>query len=122
MKIIIPVDKSEITSPVSNSFGRAVYFIVYDSDKETFTVIDNEATNSHGGAGIKAAQTVVDQKADVLITPRCGENAAKILNMANIVIYQSMEGNTKANIDYLRAGTLSKLTTIHEGFHNHGAK
>ena len=53
------------------------------------TFIENSAANSEGGAGIKAAQNVVDSKAEILITPRCGQNAADVLQAADIKIYKT---------------------------------
>ncbi len=70
MKIGIPGDESDITSEVCISFGRTPYFIVFDTETNNIDVIDNSEAASSGGAGIKAAQNLVDEKIDVLLTPR----------------------------------------------------
>ena len=71
MKIAIPVDEKSMGTNVCVSFGRTPYFLIYDTESKESSFINNSAASSSGGAGIKAAQTVVDSKADVLLTPRC---------------------------------------------------
>ncbi len=120
MKIAIPVDEKNLESNVCVSFGRAPYFLVYDVETKESVFIDNSAASSKGGAGIKAAQTIVDNKADVLLTPRCGQNAADVIKSANIKIYKTIAGSVKDNIDAFTANKLSLLDEFHAGFHGHG--
>ena len=122
MKIAIPVDDKDIKSNVCVSFGRAPYFLFYDTDKKQSDFIDNSAANSQGGAGIKAAQIIVDNNADVLITPRCGENAAEVLKAANISIYKSNDNSIEDNLKDFTEERLKLLTEIHSGFHGHGGR
>ncbi|NCA67645.1 MAG: dinitrogenase iron-molybdenum cofactor biosynthesis protein [Clostridia bacterium] len=120
MKIAIPVDVNSIDTTVCISFGRAPYFMIFDTEKGNSVFLDNSAAASSGGAGIKAAQLVVDNGAEVLITPRCGENAAAVLFAANIKLYKSTDAVAKANIDLYLISKLPILNEIHAGFHNHG--
>ncbi|MDI9475701.1 MAG: NifB/NifX family molybdenum-iron cluster-binding protein [Natronincolaceae bacterium] len=120
MKIVIPVDGKDIEANVCESFGRTPYYLVYDTETEESEFIDNSAATSAGGAGIRAAQAVVDTKANVLLTPRCGENAAEVLEAAGIEIYKTEGTSIKENIDAFVEGKLSLLDEIHAGFHGHG--
>lgn len=122
MKIAMPVDDKSIATSVCMSFGRTPYFLIYDTESKESIFLDNSAAASQGGAGIKAAQTLVDNKVSVLLTPRCGQNAAEVIKAANIKIYRTINDSIKDNIDALIDGKLSLLTEIHAGFHNHGAK
>ena len=122
MKLVIPVDEKNIDSVVCISFGRTPYFLVYNTETKEISFLDNSAIASSGGAGIKAAQSIVDIEGDILITPRCGENAADVLEAADIKIYKSKEKNAKGNIEDFINGVLLELTDIHEGFHGQGAK
>jgi predicted Fe-Mo cluster-binding NifX family protein len=119
MKIAIPVDEKSMESNVCVSFGRTPYFLIYDNDTKEIEFLDNSAVASTGGAGIKAAQMIADNKADVLLTPRLGENAADVLKAAGIEIYKTTTASAKDNIDALIAGKLSLLNEIHAGFHRH---
>jgi predicted Fe-Mo cluster-binding NifX family protein len=122
MKIVIPVDEKNAASSVCQSFGRAPYFLIFDSETKESTFIENSAAKSAGGAGIRAAQIVVDSEAEALLTPRLGENAFDVLKAADIKIYQSTNASVKENIDAFIDGKLSLLQEIHAGFHRHGDK
>ena len=115
----MPVNDNNIETTICPSFGRTPYFLVYDVDTKISTFIDNSAAASQGGAGIKAAQSIVDSKVEILITPRCGQNAADVLKAAGIKIYKSTCDSAKENIDLYVNGKLSLLNDIHPGFHNH---
>ena len=120
MKIAIPVDEKSVDSNVCVSFGRTPYFLIYDVDTKESVFLDNSAAASTGGAGIKAAQTIVDNKANVLLTPRCGENAAEVLKSADIEIFKTTSASVKDNIDAFIDGKIPLLDEIHAGFHGHG--
>ncbi|MGI6091291.1 MAG: NifB/NifX family molybdenum-iron cluster-binding protein [Saccharofermentanales bacterium] len=120
MKIAIPVENKALEANVSTVFGRANYFLIYDTEREESVFVDNLAQSSAGGAGIKAAQTVADQKVNALLTPRLGENAADILEAAGIKIYQAINASARENIDAFGDGKLSLLDEVHAGFHEHG--
>ena len=113
MKIAIPVDDGNICV----SFGRTPYFMLYDTENNESRFINNSAANSQGGAGIKAAQIIVDNNADVLITPRCGQNAAEVLIAANVKIYKALNNSIEENLTEFKNDKLSILTEIHAGFH-----
>jgi len=93
---------------------------VWDTEIEDATYLDNPGADSSGGAGITAAQSVVDQKVDALIVPRIGKNASDVTDVAGITIYKSITDNILENIQLLTLGKLEILTDIHPGFHNHG--
>jgi predicted Fe-Mo cluster-binding NifX family protein len=120
MKIVIPLESRSLDVPVCPSFGRTPLFVLVDTEKDTEEFLDNGAAASQGGAGIKAAQMIVDQGAVAVITYRLGQNAADVLTAANVEIYKAQDGTVKDNIERFKEGKLSLLTDIHPGFHNHG--
>lgn len=120
MKVVVPVESKSLDAPVCPSFGRTPLFVLYDTDSGIYEFIDNGAAASQGGAGIKAAQTLVDSGAAALITYRCGENAAQVLNAAGVKMYKAQDGSVTDNIVDFKEGKLSLLTEIHPGFHHHG--
>lgn len=120
MIIAVPVDEKNIKSRVCVSFGRTPYFLIYDTDSKEDKILDNSAAASAGGAGIKAAQLIADNKANILLTPRLGEKAADVLKAAKIAIYKTTNASAKENIDAFIAGKLSLLDEIHKGLHGHG--
>lgn len=120
MKLAIPVDQQNVETNVCTSFGRAPYFMIYDSKTKESEFIDNSAAASAGGAGIKAAQVIVDSGAEVLLTPRCGKNAADVLEGAGIKLYKTVKPLAQENIDAFEASELETLDEIHSGLHGRG--
>jgi len=122
MKIAIPVNDKSMETSVCQSFGRTPYFLIYDVESKDSFFIDNSGIASQGGAGIKAAQVIVDNGATALLTPRCGENAADVLNVAGVKIYKSIGESIQESISSYINGELLVLSDIHPGFHNHEGK
>ena len=58
MKIAIPLDENK--KDVCVSFARAPYFMVCDGNEDAVEIIENPAAEAEGGAGLKAAQLVLD--------------------------------------------------------------
>lgn len=113
MKIAIPLDENK--TDVCLVLARAPYFLFWENEKQT--VAENPAADAQGGAGVQAAQFLVDCNATVLITPRCGQNAADVFTSADMKIYKS---SNKAAADDLAAyldGKLEELTHFHGGYH-----
>ncbi|MEF9852998.1 MAG: NifB/NifX family molybdenum-iron cluster-binding protein [Hydrogenoanaerobacterium sp.] len=119
MKIAIPVDENSLESAVCVSFGRAPYFMLYDTESKEAIFHKNAAAEAEGGAGLKAAQFIVDSKADVLLTVRCGQNAADVLNAADIKTYKTIKKGAEENIVDFEAEKLAVMTQFHAGFHGH---
>lgn len=115
MKVVLPIDENK--KDICVSFARAPYFMTFDDTDNKTELIENIAASAQGGAGLAAAQALVDLQADVLITVRCGENAAKVLQAAGIEIYRSQVDDAQENIDLYKEKKLAKLTHFHAGFH-----
>ncbi len=62
MKIAIPVVDASMDSSICVSFGRSPYFLIYETESKESLFIENSAAESQGGAGIKAAQIIVDHQ------------------------------------------------------------
>lgn len=120
MIIAIPIDDQTPENTVCISFGRAPGFLIYDTESGKQSIVNNSAAASQGGAGIKAAQAVVDSKAEAVLTPRCGENAAEVIKAAGIKIYKTINNSIKDNIKAFNAGELSLLEDISPGKHGQG--
>ncbi|KXL52807.1 dinitrogenase iron-molybdenum cofactor [Anaerotignum neopropionicum] len=117
MKIAIPVNEMRVEAEVCVSFGRAPYFLFYDTESRETEFIPNPAAAAQGGAGIKAAQAIVDGAANVLLTVRSGENAAEVFHAAKIMVYKTTKVTAKENIDEFEKGQLAQMTHFHAGFH-----
>lgn len=122
MKIAIPTEDKSMEANICQSFGRTPYFMIFDTDSKEAVFLDNSAAASQGGAGIKAAQNIVDSQVSVLITPRCGENAAEVIKAANIRMYKTINDSILDNMLAFSEGKLALLEEIHAGFHGSAGK
>lgn len=102
------------------SFARTPFYLVYDNESKKEEYLDNTAAASQGGAGIIAAQLLVDDKIDVVLTPRCGKNSADVLSAAGIRLYKTQSLGAEENLVKYLEGNLDKLDNIHPGFHIRG--
>jgi len=117
MKIAIPVDEKILETSVCASLGRAPYFLLRDTESGKDEFIVNTAADAQGGAGLKAAQLIVDSGADVVLTVRCGRNAADVLKAAGVKIYKTELTGVKENLAAFQEGKLAEMTQFHAGFH-----
>lgn len=118
MKIIMPVEEKKLDGDLCISFARAPLFLIYDTKSKENHFVENTAASSVSGAGIKAAQFIVDSGVDALLTPRCGENALEVMTAANISIYQTKSVSIPASIDAFIKGELLSLHSAQTGLHH----
>lgn len=118
MKIGISSLGETLASEVDVRFGRAAYFIIYDTDEGSFSCIDNaQNVESMQGAGIQAAQNVINTGAKALITPNCGPNAYKVLSSAGIKVFKCGDGKVEDIINEFKNGTLEELNNANVDGH-----
>ena len=106
MKVAISSSGTALVSNVDARFGRCPYFIIYDTGEETFSHIDNQSRQAMGGAGIQAAQMIVNQDVEAVITGNIGPNAYKVLSAASINVYSGTTGTVENAIDRLKKDEL----------------
>jgi predicted Fe-Mo cluster-binding NifX family protein len=110
MKIIIPSTGKSWEDKVDERFGRARGFALYDEDENKLSWLSNETNMNAGhGAGIQAAQLVVNTGAEILITGEIGPKAREILQKTNIKIYKSANNNVKQAYDNFKQGLLKEV-------------
>lgn len=112
MKIAIPVKDNTLKSGVSPNYGRAPYYFIYDGNSEEGSFVANPAASESGGAGVRAAQFLIDQGVEVLLTPRLGDHAAEVLMEAQIQLYQTRKEGLEVNLYAFLMGHLPSLDEI----------
>jgi len=73
-----------------------------------FEAMPNEAIAAPGGAGIQAAQTVVNKGANVLISGNIGPNAFQVLSTADVKIATGAYGTVKEAVEMYKSGKLNE--------------
>ena len=110
MKVAISCVGQSLEDDLDPRFGRAAFFLVVDTEKMSFSVIDNAARAASGGAGIAAAQSVIDQHVEAVIAGQLGPNALNVLSSADIALYQGISGSAYSNIIAFNQQKLARIT------------
>lgn len=119
MKICITATGKDLESELDPRFGRAQFFLVYDLDKGSFQVIDNESIEASGGAGTAASQKMSESGAEVVISGNFGPNASDALTAFDIEMYTSSVKKVKDVIDDFKNENLKKVSSATvEGHHS----
>ncbi|SDK73950.1 Predicted Fe-Mo cluster-binding protein, NifX family [Maridesulfovibrio ferrireducens] len=85
MLIAISTNGSDLDSPLEPRFGRATGFIVYDTDSENHSFVDNSANSTlPQGAGIQTAELLAGKGVNVVISGTVGPKATQALNRGGI--------------------------------------
>ncbi len=92
MNIIISAQTDAISGAVDERFGRCRWMIKFDTGTSQWQAFENPGLTASGGAGIAAAQFVVEQNAEAVISGDFGPNAAEALRAGNIAMYRLGEG------------------------------
>jgi predicted Fe-Mo cluster-binding NifX family protein len=110
MKLAISAVGPNPTDPVDPRFGRARYFLLYDTESEVYTVIDNaDQVAAMQGAGIQAAQNVTASGVEALLTGRCGPKAFQVLEAAGVQIFGGVQGSVQQALQAWRENKLQRL-------------
>lgn len=115
-KICVTASGPELDALIDPRFGRCAYFIFIDSDTMQFEAVQNDAVNTFGGAGIKAAQKVASMGAEVVITGSVGPNAYPALENSDIRILTGASGSVKEAVENFNQDSLSEITTPGPGY------
>jgi predicted Fe-Mo cluster-binding NifX family protein len=109
MRIAISATGKNIENLLDMRFGRCDFFQIHDSENGTFKIVDNKGQLSSGGAGIAAAQQLLDEKVDIIITGNLGPNAFKIIETAKIRAYKCGNITIKSVLEKFNNNQLEEI-------------
>ena len=118
MKICITSQGDNLGAEVDSRFGRANYFLIVDTDNMENEVVKNPYTQTGGGAGIQAAQFVVNKGVEAVITGNTGPNAFQVLKETGLSVISGVSGSVKSAIEKYKNGELESVEnpTVNEKF------
>jgi predicted Fe-Mo cluster-binding NifX family protein len=108
MKIAVSATGKDLDCQMDPRFGRCQYFVFVDSETMETEAVDNGGLMASGGAGVQAAQTIVQKEAKALITGNLGPNAASALSASGIKVYLVPGGTVRNVIEGYQAGRLTE--------------
>ena len=109
MKVVVSSSGADKTSMLDPRFGRCSYFIFVDTETDTVDAVVHGAVSSGHGAGIQAAQSVIEAGAEAVISRRVGPNAFQVMAAAGLKVYESDAASVEEAVAALKAG---KLTAV----------
>jgi len=110
MKIAVSATGKDLNCQIDPRFGRCQYFIFVDPGTMEFEALENKGLMASGGAGVQAAQLIVQKGASALITGNLGPNAASALSASGIKVHLVSGGTIKEVIEALRVGKLQEAS------------
>ena len=115
MKIVICAQSNDSQSNVDTRFGRTAYFGMYDTEANEWDFVPNQQNlQAAQGAGIQAAQTVIDAEADVLLAANVGPKAMAALSAGGVKVF-TVEGSLSLP-QAVENYTAGKLTNLQEAY------
>lgn len=118
MKVIVTSVGPDIESPVSGVFGRAPYFLEVDTDDLSCSPLRNPAVEQSSGAGIEAAQFVLKQGPEALISSNVGPNAFQVLTAGSVPCYEAGSGTVRESVEAFSRGELGALGSANAASHS----
>jgi predicted Fe-Mo cluster-binding NifX family protein len=106
MKIAITSNGANLDAPTSPVFGRCPMIVLVETETLQFEAIENPAIAVPSGAGIQAAQLVVERGAQAVVTGNIGPNALDVFQSAGVPIYLFNEGTVRDAVETFMAGKL----------------
>lgn len=118
MKVVVSSAGDNLDAEVSPIWGRCAYFLFVDTDTMQAEALPNVAVNARGGAGIQAAQFVVQEGAQVVLSGNLGPNAMQVLQAADVPFYAVNSGTVREAVEAYKAGALQANSgpTVDEDF------
>ncbi|WP_058484909.1 NifB/NifX family molybdenum-iron cluster-binding protein [Defluviitalea phaphyphila] len=110
MKIAVSSIGKNLDDMVDIRFGRCNYFIIYDTDKGFIKAIANRGQVSGGGAGIAAAQQIIDEDVDAVITGNMGPNSFNLFKTSDIKVYSCGSMKVERAIELLKEQKLEEIS------------
>ena len=107
MRIVVTSSGTHLDAPISPVFGRCPIYLFVDTETLASEAVENPAISASSGAGIQAAQFVVEQGARALLTGNIGPNAANALEAADVPVYQIFEGTVRQAVEMFKQGRLN---------------
>lgn len=109
MRIAVSSQGETLDAPASPVFGRCPTYLFVDPETMAFEVVPNPAMSQGGGAGIQAAQFVVNQGAAAVLSGNLGPNAFDVLQAAGVPGYLVSDGTVRQAVEAYKAGQLQPM-------------
>ena len=112
MILFITAQGKSLEDRFNTKFGRTPWFIRFDSETGDWEAFENSATAQAHGAGVAAAQFLIDRGAQAAISGRFGPNAYQALSAAGILMLAHPDDNQTVQ-EVIDLWQEDQLETVH---------
>ena len=112
MKVCVTSSGKSLDAQLDPRFGRCRYFIIVETESLELEAIDNTAAAAMHGAGIKAAQIVINKDIETVITGNIGPNAYQALSTTGIRIITGVQGTVKELVERYKKGEFKSTSNF----------
>ncbi|MDD5217158.1 MAG: NifB/NifX family molybdenum-iron cluster-binding protein [Candidatus Omnitrophica bacterium] len=118
MKIAVTAESNTPNAQIDSRFGRCRYFLIFDTEKNSYEAIENSNAQVSGGAGIQSAQLIVTRGIETVLTGNVGPNAFKVLEAGGIKVMTNVSGTVAMAIEKFNQGRMkpASVPTVHSKF------
>ena len=109
MKVAVTSNGADLNAPASPVFGRCSTYVFVDTETMQFEAVPNPAISASGGAGIQAAQFIIEQGAQAVLTGNVGPNAFNVFQAAGVPIYLLGGGTVREAVEAYKSGQLRSV-------------
>ncbi len=106
MKVAVSASGSSLDSSVDPRFGRSPYHLIVDTSSMAFEPLPNASMGAPSGAGIGAAQAVVQRGVEAVLTGNLGPNATQVLSLAGVKMVTGASGSVRQAVEDFKQGNL----------------
>lgn len=117
MKIAVSAEGINKDDLLDKRFGRCNYFQIHDIESGEVKCVENKGQIASGGAGIAAAQQIIDEKVDVVITGNVGPNAYELFESAGIKAFKADNISIESVLNEYKEGKLAEINTAGPAHH-----
>jgi predicted Fe-Mo cluster-binding NifX family protein len=107
VKIVVTATGNDLDASTNPRFGRCPTYIFVETESMAFEAKPNPAASASGGAGIQAAQFVVEQGAQAVLSGNLGPNAMQVLNAAGVPVYLVGQSTVREAVEAFKAEELA---------------
>lgn len=109
MKVAVTAQGADLEAMASPVFGRCPVFVLVDTESMQVEAIANPSISAGGGAGIQAAQAIIDKGAQAVLSQNVGPNAFAVLDAAGVAVYRFDGGTVRQAVEAFIAGKLPQI-------------
>lgn len=113
MKLCFPVKSDNgLDSEIFGHFGSAPFFVVFDTDNEAISTINNQDLG-HIHGQCNPMKALNGRKMDAVIVGGIGGGAITGLNNMGIKVYKAAQGTIRDHIQLFKAASLTEMNMSH---------